>query len=100
MDKLLHGSERKLRLSMKPLGDIHFADCKVRIEAFVYTNKSVSIDESRILKVDEDSYDILLCTDDAVLLGKGDIKLRVYIGIPDGDFPDEYRNQIYEVCMN
>ena len=98
--KLVHPSEHSYTLTMQPLHDgTRLSDCKVSIDAFVYTNKSVSIDSSYIRKVDDDSVEIIIVMEDAQKIGKGDMKLMVHVGIPDANFPDGYRNQNYEVCV-
>ena len=99
MQRVVKGSERSFRLSMKPIGNVHLVDCTLKIEAFVYSNKLVQIDDSYIFKNDDDSYDIIIVSKNADAIGKGDIKLRVHIGVPDGRFPDKYRNEIYDVCV-
>lgn len=98
--RLVHPSEHSYTLTMQPLQDgTRLKDCKVSIDAFVYTNKLVSIDASYIRKVDDDSVEITLVMEDAQKIGKGNMKLMVHIGIPDANFPDGYRNQTYEVCV-
>lgn len=39
MSQLVKGSERKFILRMEPVDGIHLADCRLRVEAFVYANK-------------------------------------------------------------
>lgn len=83
---------------MQPLEDgTRLGNCKVSIEAYVYTNKKVVIDSSYIRKIDNDSMEINIVMEDAVKIGKGTIRFMVNLGIPDRNFPDGYRNQYYEV---
>lgn len=98
MSQLVKGSERKFILRMEPVDGVHLADCRLRVEAFVYANKVVELDSSCLKKVDEDTYKIIIRSEDAKALGQVDFKFRVHIGIPDADFPDNYRDQIYELC--
>lgn len=98
--RLVHPSEHSYTLAMQPLQDgTRLKDCKISIDAFVLTNKSVAIDSSYIRKVDDDSIEITLVMEDAQKIGKGNMKLMVHVGIPDANFPDGYRNQTYEVCV-
>lgn len=97
MQRAVQGSERKFRLHMAPMGNVHLVDCRLKIEAYVYTNRRVSIGDSSMFKVDNDSYDIIIVSEDARAIGAGDVKLRIQIDIPDGDFPDRYRTEIYDV---
>jgi hypothetical protein len=99
--KLLYPSEHSYKLSMKPLQDgTRLSDCTLSIELQVYSNRKVDIDSSYIKKIDEDNILIVVTMDKAERLGKGEAKIIVHIGIPDSDFPDGYRNQIYEVCLD
>lgn len=99
MDKvcLKAGSERKFILKMEPIDGVHLGECRLRVEAFVYANKAIELDSSCLKKVDEDTYKIIIRSEDAEALGRVDFKFRVHIGIPDADFPDNYRDQIYEL---
>lgn len=99
--RLIPHSERKFTLRMKPRENgIRLKDCTVELELFVYTNKSVSIDQSYIKRVDDDTVNIILVMEDARKIGAGSIKAAVHIGIPDADFPDGYCNQTYEVWLD
>lgn len=97
MSQLIKGSERKFILKMKPIDGVHLADCRLRVEAFVYANKVIELDDSCIKKVDEDTYKIIIRSEDAKALGQVDFKFRVHIGIPDEDFPDNYKDQGYDI---
>jgi hypothetical protein len=96
MSELQRGSERKFTLKMKPIDGVRLGDCTLKVELMA-NGKSIMLDESNLVKDDEDTYKILLCKEDAEALGSNNIKARVYIGIPDKDFPDGYRDQIYLV---
>lgn len=77
------------------------SECRVTaIEAYVFTNKAVAIEQSYIHKIDDDSYYICIIMDDSVKIGAGKIKLAIHIGIPDTYFPDGYRDKVYEVWID
>lgn len=42
MSQLVKGSERKFILRMEPVDGVHLADCRLRVEAFVYANKAAT----------------------------------------------------------
>ena len=98
MSVLREGSERKFTLKMEPVDGVKLKDCTLRVEAYAYANRSVVLDEKHIIRKDDDSVKVLITSDVARQIGGGSIKLKVYLGIPDEDFHDGYRNQVYEVC--
>lgn len=98
MSKMLQDSERKFTLTMEPIDGVKLKDCTLKVEAYAYANRSVALDEKHIIRKDDDSVKVLITSDVARQIGGGQIKLKVYLGIPDADFPDGYRNQVYEVC--
>ncbi len=75
-------------------------DCRLSLEAYVHTSKAVDIDKSYVVRKDDDTVNIVIVMDDAKRIGSGNIKIAVHIGIPDGNFPDGYRDQTYEVWMD
>lgn len=98
-EKLQQGSERKFLLRMEPMGNIHLEDCEItKVEVFVLSNQKIQIDNSRISKENRDTYKIVVASDDAKALAGTNIKVNVYIGIPDSDFPDGLRNMIFTLC--
>lgn len=98
MSKMVKGSERKFTLQMKPIDGVHIADCRLRVEVIVASDKSIALNDDCIKRDDKDldTIKVIITKDVASKIGLV-IKLRVYIGIPDADFPDGFRDQIYEV---
>ena len=96
MSEILYGSERKFIVRLKPIGDIRLADCTLKIAVYTNANNLVDIKSEHIFYEDEDAVRVILTTDTIAQLADAPIKFRIYLGIPDNDFPDAYRNQIYD----
>ena len=96
MSEILYGSERKFIVRLKPIGDIRLADCTLKIAVYTNDNNLVDIKSEHIFYEDEDAVRVILTTDTIAQLADAPIKFRIYLGIPDSDFPDTYRDQIYD----
>ena len=94
---LIKGSERKFTLKMEPIDGVHLADCKLKVGAFVSVSNVIPIDNSCVTVVDEDTLKVLIKKEVAEAIKSTNIKFRVEIGIPDSDFPDNYKDQIYDI---
>ena len=78
---------------------IHLEDCEFEITAYVYTNKAVTYrkgDAKNLQQIDEDSYKVIVYSDDSVKIGKGKVLARLVIHIPDMDYEDGFRTEIYD----
>lgn len=89
------GTELKIKINVKPIDNIHLSDCSFSCIFFINTSKTVVLDKSQLLKVDDDTYIALLNSED---LGVGTIKMTINIKVPDSDFSDGYRTEIETVC--
>lgn len=93
------GSEFKYGLRMTPIDDIHLDNCEFEVETYVFANRKVVYkkgDVKHIQRIDDDSYKIVVDAEDAVKLGKGRVMARVTIRIPDSDYEDGFRTEIYD----
>ena len=93
------GTEIKFGIRFPQIDGVHFEDCDFEVSVYVYTNKSVTYkkgDEKHIKKMDEDSYKVVMTSDDALKIGRGHILATLTIHIPDGDFEDGYRTEVYD----
>lgn len=89
----------KYGLRMEPIGDIHLEDCDFDITSYVFTNRSVTYrkgDSTHLKKIDEDSYKIIVTEEDAMKIGKGKVMAKVTIRIPDSDYEDGFRTEVYD----
>lgn len=92
------GSEFKLNIHVEPLDGLHMSDYDFECELYVYTNKVVKVPKSKMKKVDEDNYLLMLTSEIGRNIGRGNVKLRFIAYIPDNDFDDGTRMEIEELC--
>ena len=69
----------------------------MRLEVFAFANKVIPIDDAYIYKAGDDAIKIIIVSKVAEELASVDFKFRIHIGIPNGNFPDKMKNQIYEL---
>lgn len=98
MSKMLFNSERKFTLTMTPIEGVTLSQCRLVVEVYKLTGSTMTLPAENILPKDDNSVKIILTNDLLRLIGKDPIKMQIHIGIPDPDFPDGYRDQIYEIC--
>lgn len=95
------GTEFKINVNVEPMDGFHMADYDFECMLYVYTNKGVVYkkgDES-MKKTDDDNYRICATSEDSLKLGRGSVKLKFTAHIPDADYPDGYRTEIYDnIC--
>ena len=93
------GTEFKFGVRVSQIDGVHLEDCDFEVSVYVYTNKSVlykKSDDKHVKKMDEDSYKIIVTSDDALKIGRGRVLATLTIHIPDGDFEDGYRTEVYD----
>lgn len=93
------GTEFKYGVRMPPIGDIHLEMCDFEVETYVYTNKSVKFskgDTKHIHKIDKDSYMVIVDKESALKIGRGVILAKLIVHIPDNDFEDGFRTEVYD----
>lgn len=98
MSKMLFNSERKFTLTMTPIDGVTLSQCRFTVEVHKLSGRTMELPAENILPKDDNSVKIILTNDLLRLIGKDPIKMEIHIGIPDPDFPDGYRDQIYEIC--
>lgn len=97
--QLLKGSERKFTIAMEPFDGIHLEACRIdKVRIVTFSGRSVTLDGTNIIRDGEDAIKIILVSEDAKALGTVNIKVELYIGIPDSDFADGFRDQIFTIC--
>lgn len=93
------GTEFKYGVRMAPINGIHMEDCDFEVTSYVYTNKAVTYskgDAKHIQRINEDSYRIIVDSEDSVKIGRGKVLAKILISIPDSDFEDGFRTEIYD----
>jgi hypothetical protein len=93
------GTEFKYGVRMTPIDNIHLEDCDFEVTSYVYTNKAVTYrkgDVKHIKRINEDSYKIIVDSEDSVKIGRGKVLAKISISIPDSDLEDGFRTEIYD----
>lgn len=92
------GTELKLNLNIKPMGDIHAEDYDFFAEFFTNSFKKLKIEKAQMIKVDADNF---ICTINTDMVGCGTLMYRVRAEIPDLDMVDGFRTEQTEtLCTN
>ena len=91
------GTELKININVEPVDNVHLAECEFVATFYANSEKSLTINKSEMIYKDIDNYIALV---DSQLLGKGLVRMKLEVEIPDKDFPDGYRKEIGVVCTN
>jgi hypothetical protein len=96
------GTEFKYGLRLTPIDDVHLEDCDFEVETYVNANRRVMYrkgDVKHVQRIDADSYKIIVYAEDSRKIGSGKVMARVTIRIPDSDYDDGFRTEIYnDIC--
>jgi hypothetical protein len=82
------GTQFAIKVNMTPMDGVHMADVEFKAKFYVYQNKVLELDKSVMVKVDEDNY---LAFVDSTKVGKGQIKYRLFVKVPDENGESGYR---------
>lgn len=88
------GTELKINVNVKPIGNTHLSGCDFICTFFVNSNKTVVKKKEDMIKMDDDNYIALINSED---LGAGTIKMTIKVLVPDSAFEDNYRTEIETV---
>ena len=94
------GTEFKLNVHLEPLGELHMSDYDFEVALYVYTNRKVVFQKSKLKKVDDDNYLLMVETADALRIGRGRINAEITAYIPDSDFSDGLRTEKLVLCTD
>jgi hypothetical protein len=92
------GTEFKYGIKMTPIDGIHLEDCDFEVTTYVYSNRQVTYkkgDAKHVQRIDEDSYKIIVYAEDAMKIGRGYVMAKITIHIPDNDYEDGFRTEVY-----
>lgn len=89
------GTQLKINVNVEPIGSIHLSNCQFKCTFFINPKKTIELEKSSMIKVDDDNYIALI---DSSLLGTGTIRMTIEVDIPDTDFPSGLRKEIDTVC--
>lgn len=90
IEKVPIGTEKKLVVSIDPIGNLSMDDYDFKVEAYA-KGKALVIPKEKTVRKDKDNYAI--CVDTAKI-GKGRLMIKVIAYIPDADFDDMLRTEI------
>lgn len=76
------GTQVKFNISLDLPGGLTMDDVRFTAEFYAYSNRVVKIDKSGMRRMDTDNY-VAVC--DTGATGRGEIKLRMTVYLPDGD---------------
>lgn len=94
------GTEFKLNVHLDPLDGLHMSDYNFEVALYVYTNRKVVFQKSKLKKVDDDNYLLMVETADALRIGRGRINAEITAYIPDNDFSDGLRTEKLVLCTD
>ena len=94
------GTEFKLNVHLEPLNGLHMSDYDFEVALYVYTNRKVVFQKSKLKKVDDDNYLLMVETADALRIGRGRINAEITAYIPDSDFSDGLRTEKLVLCTD
>lgn len=94
------GTEFKLNVHLEPLDGLHMSDYDFEVALYVYTNRKVVFQKSKLKKVDDDNYLLMVDTADALRIGRGRINAEITAYIPDSDFSDGLRTEKLVLCTD
>jgi hypothetical protein len=91
MAKIPLGSVERYSITMNPIGISNLRDTRWYVK--VRARQEITIDKKNAIFIDKDTYDIFVDTN---LIGKGEIKMRLYIDIIDSDYNEGLRPQVVD----
>lgn len=94
------GTEFKLNVHLEPIDGFHMSDYDFDCAFFVFANRKVIIPKSKMRRVDDDNYLVMIETSDAMRIGRGKIRVEITAYIPDSDFSDGIRTEKLELCTD
>lgn len=95
MAEIIRGTEIKFNLNIQPVGGISMSAFDFYVATYAQGTPQRSIvNKSDCTKVNNDNYTLPV---DTASLGLGLLILDVYAYVPDQDFPDDLRTEIYRI---
>lgn len=92
--------ELKLNVHLEPLDGLHMSDYDFEVALYVFTNRKVVFQKSKLKKVNEDNYLLMVETADALKIGRGRINAEITAYIPDADFSDGFKTKKLLLCTD
>lgn len=93
-EKIVEGTKKKLALRIDPIGGHTLSSYDFAVEYFTSAMRVVKLTKEECLKRDDNTYIIRV---DTALTGTGMLKVRVVAYIPDSDFIEGVRTEVYDI---
>ena len=93
-DILLLNGDVKLNIHLEPIDGLTMDDYDFDVEVYCSTRNVLTFRKTDLKRVDESNFQLAFNTGD---VGVGEIKVRVIARIPDGDFSDGVRDELWEM---
>lgn len=90
------GSEYEINIHLDPIGGVKMVDYDFEAKIFVYSNKFVLIKKEQMIKEDDENYVAVIEGENALKIGRGQVKVQVTAYIPNPHFSDGFRTEIIE----
>ena len=91
MAKIPLGSVERYSIKMQPIGISNLRSTNWYIK--VWARQEIIVEKNDAVFIDKDTYDIFVDTNK---IGKGEIKMRLYVDIIDSDYNDGLRAQVVD----
>lgn len=96
------GTEFKFMFTVEPRHGIQLSGCDFECTVYTYKNRTVTFqksDEVHVKKLTDDSYKVVVDKENALRIGRGVVKMMLTIHIPDSDYQDGFRTEVYDdIC--
>lgn len=87
------GTELTLNVHLEPIDGYHMEDYDFECEFFVFTDRSIAKKKKDMTMVDKDNYITMIEKEDALKIGRGQIKALVTAYIPDANYANNIRTE-------
>ena len=94
---IILGTEIKLRIEMKPIGNITMENCDFILEAYSGNSKKRLIlkkDSSAVILDPDSKGNAYIFLIDSNIIGPGNLKCKITLFVPDSDFYDYKRTEV------
>lgn len=91
-DTVIAGTELKFNINIEPIDGITMSEYDFNAEFFTSAKSKLSVSKEDMIKIDDSNYVALVDTD---IFEKGMLYMQLTAYIPDADFPDGLRTEVY-----
>ena len=92
------GTELKINVHVEPIDGLHMKDYEFECVFYVYGKNRVILKKNEMKYVDDDNYVAIINHNNALIIGRGEIKMEFEAHVPDSDFENGFRIEKTNVC--